>query len=134
MVPQQLAATMKVHIHVRAMKVCMEMAVYASANLVSMVKVSRALIKMSVHRQGIYVIRELLVLIFLDHISALAIEDILKMAQNEKVSKLYKEFSYLTRNITPLIFRVFRKVKYHISQLCLLLSYSLFGEKACVAY
>ena len=64
-------------------------AVYASANLVSMVKVSRALIKMSVHRQGIYVIRELLVLIFLDHVSALAIEDILKMAQNEKVSKLY---------------------------------------------
>lgn len=63
-VPQQLAATMKVHIHVRAMKVCMEMAVYASANLVSMVKVSRALIKMSVHRQGIYVIRELLVPIF----------------------------------------------------------------------
>ena len=88
-VPQQLAATMKVHIHVCAMKVCMEMAVYASANLVSMVKVSRALIKMSVHRQGIYVIRELLVPIFLDHISALAIEDILKMAQNEKVSKLY---------------------------------------------
>lgn len=86
---QQLAATMKVHIHVRAMKVCMEMAVYASANLVSMVKVSRALIKMSVHRQGIYVIRELLVLIFLDHISALAIEDILKMGQNEKVSKPY---------------------------------------------
>ena len=37
-------------------------------NLVSMVKVSCALIKMSVHRQGTYVIRELLVLIFLDHI------------------------------------------------------------------
>ena len=45
--------------------------------------------KSGFHGQGIYVIRELLVLIFLDHISALAIEDILKMAQNEKVSKLY---------------------------------------------
>ena len=62
------------------------MAVYASANLVSMVRVSRALVKMSVHRQGI---RELLVLIFLDHIGASAIEDILEMAHNEKVSKLY---------------------------------------------
>ena len=112
-VPQELAATMKVHIHVHAMEVCMEMAVYASANLVSMVKVSSALVKMSVHRQGTYVIRELLVLIFLDRIG---------------------EFSYLTRNITPLIFRVFRQVKYHISQLCLILSYSLFGGKACVAY
>ena len=88
-VPQELAATMKVHIHVHAMKVCMEIAVYASANLVSMVKVSRALIKMSVHRQGTYVIRELLVLIFLDHIGASAIEDILEMAHNEKVSKIY---------------------------------------------
>ena len=67
----------------------MEMAVYASANLVSMVKVSRALVKMSVHRQGTYVIRELLALIFLDHIGASTIEDILEMAHNKKVSKLY---------------------------------------------
>ena len=88
-VPQELAATMKVHIDVHAMEVCMEMAVYASANLVSMVKVSRALVKMSVHRQGTYVIRELLVLIFLDHIGASAIEDILEMAHNKKVGKLY---------------------------------------------
>ena len=39
----------------------------ASAKLVSMVTVSRALIKMSVYGQGTYVIRQLRVQIFLDH-------------------------------------------------------------------
>ena len=61
----------------------------ASAKLVSMVTVSRALIKMSVHGQGTYVIRQLRVQIFLDHMSARAIADIREMADIVKVSKLY---------------------------------------------
>ena len=61
----------------------------ASAKLVSMVTVSRALIKMSVHGQGTYLIRQLRVQILLDHTSARAIADIREMADIVKVSKLY---------------------------------------------